>query len=156
MRPAIIGRRLGAALYDALIVAALWMLIYYPLIAWGVIGGTLDDNRDPRHWLLRGAIAFLYFAWCWTRGGRTLGLLSWKLELVRDDGAAIGLRDAAARFAVASLYLLPWALLEAVYALDAPASAYYLLLFGPFLLGTPWALHERVLRTRVVALSAPR
>ncbi len=158
MHPASIGRRLGAAFYDLLVVAALWMLVYFSLIAAGAVAGTLDDNRDPRHWLLRAAIAFLYFAWCWTRSGRTLGLLTWNLALLRHDGRVASLPDAAARFAVACIYLLPVIALEVGYRLAVPPLLYYMALLGPFLLGTLWALrdrqgralHELVLDTRVV------
>jgi uncharacterized RDD family membrane protein YckC len=153
-----IGRRLGAALYDLLVVIALWMLVYFPLVASGLLVGTLDDNRDPRHWLLRGGIAFAYFGWSWCRGGRTLGLLSWKLGVVRADGAPLGLGDCAARFGVGLLYLAPLALLEAWYSLAVPPAPYYAALFGPFLAGTLWsrydprgrALHELPLATKVV------
>ena len=158
MHPASIGRRLGAAFYDLLVVAALWMLVYFSLIAAGVVSGTIDDNRDPRHWLLRALIAFLYFAWCWTRSGRTLGLLTWKLKLERHDGGMPTLGDAAARFAVACIYLLPVIALEVGYRLAVPPLLYYMALLGPFTLGTLWALRDRqgrallelVLDTRVV------
>jgi uncharacterized RDD family membrane protein YckC len=156
--PASIARRFGAAFYDLLVVAALWMLVYFSLIAAGAVSGTLDDNRDPRHWLLRAAIAFLYFAWCWTRSGRTLGLLSWNLVLLRDDGRVATLPDATARFALACLYLLPIAVLESGFRLAVPPALFYTALVAPFLLGALWALrdpqgralHERFLATRVV------
>ena len=156
--PASVPRRLGAALYDLLVVAALWMLIYFPLIVAGVFVGSMADNRDPRHWLLRGAIAFGYFALCWCRGGRTLGLLSWRLQVARADGGALTLKDSAARFAVACAYLLPIAALELGFHMAVPPALYYIALLGPFLLGTLWArfdpqghaLHERFLLTRVM------
>jgi uncharacterized RDD family membrane protein YckC len=156
--PASIARRLGAAFYDLLVVAALWMLVYFSLIAAGAVAGTLADNSDPRHWLLRGLIAFLYFAWSWTRSGRTLGLLTWSLALQRHDGGLPTLRDAAARFMVACGYLAPLFALEVAYGLAVPAAWFYLALLGPFLFGTLWALrdpqgralHEVPLATRVV------
>ena len=155
--PASVPRRLGAALYDLLVVAALWMLVYFPLIVAGVFQGSLADNRDPRHWLLRGAITFAYFAFCWCRGGRTLGLLSWHLQVTRADGAVLTLADAAQRFAFACLYLLPIAVLELAFRMAVPPALYYPALLGPFLLGTLWArvdpqsraLHELPLLTRV-------
>lgn len=140
--PASIARRLGAAFYDLLVIAALWMLVYFSLVAVGAVAGTLDDNRDPRHWLLRAMIAFLYFGWCWTRSGRTLGLLTWKLRLVREDGRPPTLGDAAARFGLACAYLLPVVALEIGFRLAVPPALYYMALLGPFLLGTLWALHD--------------
>jgi uncharacterized RDD family membrane protein YckC len=150
-------RRLGAALYDLMVVVALWMLAYFPLVAGGLLHGAAADGRDPRHWLLRGAIAFLYFGWCWTRGGRTLGLLAWRLAVVRADGAPLGWGDALRRFALACAYLLP---LLALLALSpAPAlGAYLAALLVPFVLGTLLAAlradgrsaHELPLATRAV------
>ena len=157
-KPASVARRLGAAFYDLLVVAALWMLVYFSLIAAGAVGGTLADNSDPRHWLLRGTIAFLYFAWSWTRSGRTLGLLSWRLALERASGGLATLGDAAARFALGCGYLVPVIALEVGYRMAVPPALFYPALLGPFLLGTLWAvrdpqgraLHERFLATRVV------
>lgn len=156
--PASIARRLGAAFYDLLVVAALWMLVYFSLIASGAVSGGLDDSRDPRHLALRAGIAFLYFAWCWTRSGSTLGLLTWKLALLRQDGRVATLGDAAARFALACGYLLPLAALELGLPLPPPPALFYTALLAPFLLGTLWALrdaegralHELPLDTRIV------
>jgi uncharacterized RDD family membrane protein YckC len=153
-----IARRLGAAFYDLLVVIALWMLVYFSLIAAGAVGGTADDNLDPRHWLLRALIAFLYFAWSWTRSGRTLGLLTWKLALEREAGGLPTLPDAAVRFALACAYLIPVVALEVGYRMAVPPALFYPALLGPFLVGTLWALrdphgralHERLLATRVV------
>jgi uncharacterized RDD family membrane protein YckC len=157
--PASVPRRLGAALYDLLVVAALWMLVYFMLIVSGAFVGSLQDNSDPRHWLLRGSIAFAYFALCWCNGGRTLGALSWRLRVARADGGTLRLKDAAARFAIACAYLLPIVVLEFAYRLAVPPALYYPALLGPFLLGTLWAridaqgraLHELALATRVTA-----
>lgn len=156
--PASVPRRLGAAFYDLLVVAALWMFVYFPLIGAGWFKGTLEDSADPRHWLLRIAIAFAYFAYCWTRGGSTLGALAWKIAVVRADGGPLTLRDAAPRFALAACYLLPLIALEFAYRMAVPPLLYYAALVGPFLLGTLWALrdperralHERFLATRAV------
>lgn len=156
--PASIPRRLGVAFYDLLVVCALWMLAYFPLIAAGAFAGGLDDSFSPAHLLLRGAIAFAYFGWCWTRGGSTLGALPWRIAVVRVDGSPLTLRDAAARFALAACYLLPLVALELAFRMAVPPVLYYAALIGPFLLGTLWALrdpqeralHERVLATRVV------
>ena len=153
-----IARRLGAAFYDLLVVAALWMLVYFSLVAAGAVSGTLADNSDPRHWLLRAGIAFLYFAWSWTRSGRTLGLLTWSLQVERHDGGLPTLGDAAARFASACGYLLPLFALELGYRMAVPPTLFYGALLAPFLLGLAWAirdpqgraLHELPLATRVV------
>jgi len=151
-------RRLGAAGYDLLIVVALWMLAYFPLIASGLLSGALDDSAEPGHLMLRAAITFAYFGWSWTHGGRTLGALAWRLAVERDDGAALGARDAMLRFGVALGYLAPLAVLELMAPAGRSLAAFLGALVVPFLLGTLWcrsdphgrALHELPLGTRLV------
>lgn len=160
--PASLTRRLGAAFYDLLVVIALWMLVYFPLVAGGWLGTSPDDSFDPLHLALRGTIAFLYFGWCWTRGGATLGAQAWKLAVVRDDGAPLTWGDAARRFGMALAYLAPLALLELAAPATQSAALYYPALLGPFLLGAlasrfdpaGRAFHERRLATRLVARPA--
>lgn len=152
-------RRLGAAFYDLLVVIALWMLVYLPLVAAGWIGGSADDSFSPGHLALRGAIAFAYFGWCWTRGGATLGALAWKVRVTRVDGAPLDWRDAAHRFGVALGYLAPLALLELVAPNTQSHALYYSALLGPFLAGTlasrfdpaGRAFHERFLGSRLTS-----
>ena len=158
-----VARRIGASAYDLMVVCALWMLVYFPLIASGRVAASIDDSFAVPHLVLRAVIAFAYFGWCWTHGGRTLGLLAWKLVVVRDDGAIITWRDAAARFGVALIYFAPLAVIETAAnrtMIRAPgAIAYSLALVAPFIVGTLCALrpgdhktlHEYALKTRVVS-----
>ena len=156
--PASLHRRLGTALYDLLVVVALWMLVYFPLVASGRIGGTVADSFAPAHLVLRGLIAFAYFGWCWTHGGATLGALAWRLEVARDDGAPLGWDDAARRFAIALGYLAPLALIELIAPATQSSALFYGALLGPFLLGVVAArlepagraFHERWLASRLV------
>jgi uncharacterized RDD family membrane protein YckC len=157
------GRRLAAALYDSLIVIAIWMLAYLPVVA--MLGGHLQDSRDPRHLAFRALLAFAFFAWSWTRGGQTLGMQAWRLRLERMDGGTPDLGAAARRFGVALIYLLPFTVFIALGAdASAPKSLGYGLLLGPFLLGIIWsrldaqglAPHDRLSGTRVIrVLPAP-
>ena len=39
-------------------------------------------------WVL--AVCGAYFVWFWTRGGQTLPMKTWRIRLVRDDGAPLG------------------------------------------------------------------
>ena len=157
--PATLVRRLGAAFYDLLVVIALWMVVYFPLVAGGWLHTSLDDSFDPLHLALRIGIAFAYFGWCWTRGGATLGALAWKLVVLRVDGAPVTWRDAAHRFGLALGYLAPLALLELVAPGTQSHELYYLALLGPFAAGVlasladpeRRALHERSLETRLCA-----
>jgi uncharacterized RDD family membrane protein YckC len=155
--PATLTRRLGAAFYDLLVVIAIWIVVYFPLIALGRFDGSIGDSLHPLHLALRLGLAFAYFGWCWTRGGATLGALAWKLEVARVDGAAVTWSDAARRFGVALGYLAPLALLEAIAPGTQSHALFYLALLGPFLAGALASLsdperrafHERFLVTRL-------
>jgi len=95
--PAGLARRLGAALYDGLLLAALLVLVsfaYLPLTE-----HTLPPPvRRALHQLLLLAVSFAYFAGFWMRGGQTLGLKTWKLRVVAADGGRVTGTQALKRF----------------------------------------------------------
>ena len=98
--PASLGRRLGAILYDTLLIIALWMItILLVVIAVGeaVVGVGLQ--------ILLVAEAFGFYVFFWLRGGQTLGMLAWRLRVVTPDGRAIGWRSAIVRVITACLGL---------------------------------------------------
>lgn len=108
--PAGLMRRLGAMLYDAFLVAAIWILIAGLHLALtrhvaGVpadeVGTGLVQVLSLRLALLLGAFAF--FAFFWTRGGMTLGMQAWRIRVQSRDGCSITLSQALIRFAVACL-----------------------------------------------------
>lgn len=97
--PAPLWRRLAAAAYDLLLVAAILMAV-------GVIDlllrAAIGAGYYPR---ALGAALFLavfgYFGLCWTRGGQTLGARAWRLQVRRRDGGALTWPIAALRYALA-------------------------------------------------------
>ncbi|TAM43504.1 MAG: RDD family protein [Gammaproteobacteria bacterium] len=95
-----LARRLGAVLYDSLLLAALLMLVsfvYLPLVGRMLPPGI---NR-PLYQLLLLAVSYAYFAGFWVRGGQTLGLRTWKLRLVGRDGGPVTWTRATWRFLAA-------------------------------------------------------
>jgi uncharacterized RDD family membrane protein YckC len=107
---ALLLRRLGAALYDALIGAGLIMGV--GLLFTGIMGGATEDLRGPgpagQGLVLTAVVTVLaaYFIVSWSRGGQTVGMRPWRLKVVAADGAAVTPRAAAIRLAAA---LLSWA-----------------------------------------------
>ncbi|MHB8741843.1 MAG: RDD family protein [Sulfuricaulis sp.] len=98
-------RRLGAMTYDALLLLAILMLLSYPYV-W-LTGGTKQGfivHSIYQFYLL--TICFVYYGSFWVHGGQTLGLRTWRLILVRNDGRAVTWVDALKRFAAAILSLL--------------------------------------------------
>lgn len=108
------ARRMGAILYDLLVIAAVLMLAagaalgaVAGLAAMGVI--TLDDGVDHASvlegsWLYRLyllAVIFWFYGGFWKRGGQTLGMRAWRLKVQNSDGSCISWTQALIRFASA-------------------------------------------------------
>jgi uncharacterized RDD family membrane protein YckC len=131
-------RRLGAMFYDSLLLLALLMMLSYPYV-W-LTGGAkpgLAIKTAYQFYLL--AICFFYCAGFWVRGGQTLGLRTWRLQLVRRDGGPITWTLALKRFAAAWLSLLCFGLgfLWVIFDRD----------------GLAW--HDRLTGTRLILLPKP-
>ena len=100
--PAPIWRRLAALAYDGLLYLALLMaglVLVTPVVAYFVA----VDARTPLHnfavlQLYGYVIGALFFGWSWTRGGQTLGMRVWRLQVRRTDGAALRWPIALLRF----------------------------------------------------------
>ena len=132
-------RRLGAIMYDTLLVVAVLFMVTVPFIA--VRGGEpveIGDNTWYRIALV--IVIYAFFVGFWTRSGRTLGMQSWGLQLETMDGGRATLSTASVRFIAA---IISWA---------------------PFGLGFLWQLldrdkltwHDRISGTRVVHYPKPK
>ncbi|MGE0387038.1 MAG: RDD family protein [Gammaproteobacteria bacterium] len=130
--PAGLPRRLAAAAYDMLLLAAVLFFATVPAVA--LHGGRALEPHSPLFTLYLLAVAWLYFAWQWRRGGQTLGMKTWHVALRAEDGGTISWRQTLVRYAGA---LLSWAALGLgfIAALRDPQ-------------GRTW--HDRWSRTRLV------
>ena len=100
-----LGRRMGAVLYDALLVLALMFLATLPFIA--ARGGEPVEVGDPVYRLVMLLVAWLFYAVFWSRYGRTLGLQSWRLRIETADGGKPTFAAASLRFIAAIVSWLP-------------------------------------------------
>jgi uncharacterized RDD family membrane protein YckC len=105
MRSAPLSRRLGAMLYDGLLVVALMMFATVPFVI--VRGGESVEPGDPFYRLIMLIIAWLFFAGFWSLSGRTLGLQAWRLRIETPAGERPGFGVASLRFLVALISWLP-------------------------------------------------
>lgn len=91
-------RRLASMAYDSLLVIAL-------LFAAGFIAVIIfgDDVPSGTLWFqfLLLVVWWAYFAVCWKMGGQTVAMRTWRIRLIRADGAAITWTDTLVRFALA-------------------------------------------------------
>ena len=132
-------RRLGAMLYDALLLIGVLMVataLFLPLTG----GEAVDAARNPvLEWVYRAALLALitgFFGVFWTRRGQTLGMASWRLRVEREDGTLLDWGDTLRRLAWAVVSLLPLGL------------GFLWILFDP----GRRAWHDRLSRTRVVVV----
>jgi uncharacterized RDD family membrane protein YckC len=98
-------RRLGAILYDSLLVIALMFLGTLPFVA--LRGGEPVEAGETPYRVAMLMIAWAFFMFFWTRSGRTLGMQSWRLQIETMDGQRPGVGTATVRFFAAILSWIP-------------------------------------------------
>lgn len=94
-------RRMGAILYDSLLLLALLFMVTIPFIA--LRGGEAVDPETVVYQLSLVAVAYLYFAGFWCRVGSTLGMRSWRLRVEAEGQRLPTVGEASIRFVVAML-----------------------------------------------------
>ena len=126
-------RRIGAMVYDGLLILALLFLSTLPFIA--LRGGEpVQPGENLLYRVILAVVIYGFFTGFWTRSGRTLGMQSWRLQLETFQGGRPTMGAATIRFFAA---ILSW----------APAG-----------LGFLWQLwdkdqltwHDRISKTRIV------
>lgn len=100
-------RRLAAAAYDGIAVAALWFATT-ALVLGLVTRGEAVPPGNPLFMLYLTAVAMIYFAWSWHAAGQTLGMRAWGIRVATLEGEPPGIGRLAARFVAA---LASWACL---------------------------------------------
>lgn len=111
-------RRIGAIVYDSLVVVA--VLMFAASIALALVAGlnaigllTLAEGADhasvlENNWLYRIyliAVLLWFYGGFWVRGGQTLGMRAWRLRVQNHDGSTLSWRQASIRFLTAVLGL---------------------------------------------------
>jgi uncharacterized RDD family membrane protein YckC len=115
-------RRLAAMFYDALLLLGLWMIataLFLPFTGGEAVLWKTTPLLFVLHKLVLAAIVICFYGIFWTRQGHTLGMASWRLQLVRLDGRRPTWGDALRRLGAAVLSWLPlglgwwWSLFDA-------------------------------------------
>jgi len=93
--------RVGAMVYDGMLVLALWLATLFPMVALA---------NDAVHGAAVQSLVFLemyaFFVFFWLYRGQTLGMLAWKLAIRTDDGTPLSLARATLRFFASVLPLV--------------------------------------------------
>jgi len=92
---------MAAVCYDGLLLLAVLFLATALALPFNAGQAFTSDQIFFSVYLL--LVSFVFYGWCWTRGGQTLGLRSWKIKLCRLDGGPVNWRQAGLRFAAAGL-----------------------------------------------------
>ncbi|HQU48678.1 MAG TPA: RDD family protein [Casimicrobiaceae bacterium] len=152
-----LGRRMGAVVYETLVVAAIVLVAGFALApvvspSAGPSGPLVLPTGPGRAAGLAGLVSVLglYFGWFWTGGRCTLPMKTWHLALVDRRGEPLRAGRALARYAAA--WLGPVASVALVAGTQSRAG--WLALAFPY----AWAfvdparcfLHDRVAGTRLV------
>lgn len=131
-------RRLAALLYDMLLLVAVLMTVTWLLLPLTRGEAITRETVGAFEYLYRALLLGLivaYYGFSWTRSGQTLGMLAWRIRVVRSDGGGLlRWRDVLLRLAASTLAWLPAGL------------GYFWMLFDREHL--TW--HDRLSRTRVV------
>ena len=92
-------RIVAAAVYDSLLMLGVWFLV--GSLALGVkfvFTGEVSSLNPVVGMSLVILSTWLYFAMFWIYGGKTLGMSSWKLRIISQDGNQITLIQTIIRF----------------------------------------------------------
>jgi uncharacterized RDD family membrane protein YckC len=99
-------RRLGAIVYDSLLLLALLFIVTIPFIAIRD-GQPVEAGDSLLYRLCLATVIFVFFTGFWSRSGRTLGMQSWGLRVETPAGEIPTFTVACIRFFAAILSWLP-------------------------------------------------
>jgi uncharacterized RDD family membrane protein YckC len=150
-----------SGVYECLVVLALVLVasLAFP----GAATGRLSGLSQHIYQLYLFMVVGLYFTWCWTRGGQTLPMRTWRIRLARADGRIPGTGLALARFVAASLMYVP-AAIGASMAWKTPGEPWGWMLLAPGAATLAWPLadangrflHDRLAGTFLQDLRPPK
>jgi len=91
--PASLPRRLGAMVYDGLLIIAVWMITLFVLVAFSnaAVGGPVVQS-------LLFIEMFGFFTYFWVFKGQTLGMLAWHLTITSTTGYRLTYTQVVLRF----------------------------------------------------------
>jgi len=99
-----LARRLGSLLYDSVLLFGVLMLaVSVLIIPYDLLAARPYPHDEALYRILMQlyllAVIAAFYTFFWTRGGQTLGMRTWRIQVVRDDGGPLALSDALRRFA---------------------------------------------------------
>ena len=89
-------RRLASAVYDSMLVIALFVIP--TSLSMAVLGGEAIPAGSIPFQIVLIITAGAFFVGFWTRGGQTLGMRAWRIKVMARDGTALTFGQALLRF----------------------------------------------------------
>lgn len=99
-------RRLAAICYDGMLLIS--VLFVFTLLVLPLSSNTAIESGNLAYNLYLLIMCYLYYCWQWMNGGQTLGMKSWRIQVVNSDGNNPDIVQASLRFLYA---ILSWLLL---------------------------------------------
>lgn len=93
------GRLFACLLYEGLVIFAILLIGF--LIPQIVFSGFGHEIAGKGLWVHVFLLLMLYFVWCWSHGGQTLPMKTWKLRLVANNGQPLRPAQALLRYCAA-------------------------------------------------------
>lgn len=85
--------------YDALLITALWMMVGGLL----VFANGNQVIRLPILPILLPLVTFIFFVQFWRTNGQTLGMQTWRIKIIDQQGGKVSFKQCLMRFAGAAL-----------------------------------------------------
>ena len=91
-----LGRRLGALLYDSLLILAIWMATILIMV--------VASNQAVSGWWLQVLLLLEwigFYIYAWHKSGQTVGMMAWRIKTLQPDGTTPTLQQCARRLVIA-------------------------------------------------------
>ena len=85
--------RMGAFLYDALLIVSIWMITLWIWI-------LVNQGEAIYGWAVQMVLlaeVFMFYGYCWRNTGQTLGMRAWHIQLVDEKGGPPSLKQISVR-----------------------------------------------------------
>ena len=153
-------RRLICLVYEAFLVTAVVMLalFLFLFVTKKLAPAAVETGRQLVLFLAAGA----YFIYCWSGSGHTLAMKTWRIKLVKVGYATVPFKNAALRYLLAWMWLLPAIVVCWLFGITGKADVALAVALGI----VAWAmtalldkdrqfLHDRLAGTRLITLPKP-
>ena len=96
--------RFAAIFYDGILLIAVFFTASFILLP--IIGDAAIKSGNLYYNAFLLFLAYLYFCWHWVKGRQTLGMRSWKIEVIDETDSTLNWKQASLRYFAALLSLL--------------------------------------------------